>query len=81
MKMIYKSVEIVEYHIMRTPSYRCYYYENFGTDEGKLKEVSYEEACKLYWELKKLGAKSNYGVNPFKPSISSRQATYFGPGR
>lgn len=81
MKMIYKSVEIVEYHVMRTPSYKCYYYENLGTDEGELKEISYEEACKLYWELRKLGGKSNYGANPFKPSVTFRQVTYFGLDR
>jgi len=81
MKMIYKNVEIVEYHVLHTPSYKCYYYEQSGTDEGKLKEISYKEAYKLYWELKKLGGKSNYGANPFKPSVTFRQVTYFGPDR
>lgn len=81
MEMIYRNVEITEYYPRRAPYFRCYYYEKIGNNDGKLKEISYEEANKLYWELRKLGGKPRYEMNMFDPSISSRQVTYYAPGR
>lgn len=76
MKSIYISLTIVEYNTRFVPTE---YKLCEKVDDGPMeyRTLTRQEAMKMQWELKKIGATREYVTNMFNPAISYCSVTYW----
>lgn len=53
-----------------------FYYENDHDKITILHDMSYIDACRKMWELKKLGGLKTVEVHPSRPTIVTREVRY-----
>jgi len=76
MKYVYINVSTTEYNNGITPP-RYELWEQVDGGELTCRKLSWQEARRLQWELKKAGATHEYSANPYHPAISYSETAYF----
>lgn len=70
--LIHISISITTYSYA-SPS--IFYYENIHGRKYSTSKLSYNEACRRMWELRKLGGEKTISTNELNPAISTREVT------
>lgn len=65
--MKYTNLEIIQF----STGMWCTLFTTDGTHDI-FHNISYNEACKLMWELVKKGATKTLTVNPYRPQVNTR---------
>ncbi len=77
-KAVYVSVSITRYseHFIKP---RCGLWQIIDGEPIEKTELEYSDACKLAWELVLIGGERTVRINPYDPSISEVEVTYYMP--
>ena len=75
MRQIYMSVQITNYGT-KSMKPDCFFFNVDENDKLISKEISYDEARRLMWELKLAGGEKEVRTNYLCPNINYRKVVY-----